>query len=149
MDKIYLKLKQSISLTLQEDTWAFHENDLLIIEKVGEKVTITNDGYGKTNRHISEVWRLNEIRYNKLTCIKDMTYELTILNPNLIGAKFQGSNTLWTELSSDMRVDTRGMIFDDVSVEYIRDEKIKKLSALLSENKINKDDELINKILDI
>ncbi len=127
MDKIYLKLKKSISLNLQDDNWAFHEGDLLVIENIGEKLMVMNDGYGKQTRHVNDVWRLNEVVYKNLIDIKEITYELTTLKPNLISVKFKGENTLWLELSGDTRNDIMNLIFDDVTIEYLRDEKLEKL----------------------
>lgn len=121
----YLRLKESISLQLPDDNWAFHEDDVLVIEKIGVKVTTMNIS-GSINRTISESWRLNEVRYNKLIDFisEPKKYELEILKPNIIDTKFQGKNTLWVPLSSS---DSYNNIFEDVTIQYLREDKIKSL----------------------
>ena len=120
----YLRLKESISIHLPDDNWAFHEDDVIVIEKVGLKLFEMNVS-GTITKSVNDCWRLNQIRYNKLVKFEPTCeYEIEILTPNLIDAKFKGRNTLWIPIASS---DQYTHIFEDVTTQYIREEKIKNL----------------------
>lgn len=127
--KIYLKIKTDISISLQDSSWCFYENDILIIENIGEELIINDNGYGKIEKIVNIVWRLNEIIYNKILCIVDIKYKLTSLYPNLINATYR-KNCKDIKLSNIIDND----IFEDISIVYNRDEKIDKV---LKSNKLS------------
>lgn len=120
--KIYLKARTDIDISLQDSSWCFYENDILIIEHIGEEVFINDDGYGKKERIVCKVWRLNEVIYNKLVDIIDVRFEITSLYPNLINATYKknSKNIKLSDVIDDY-------LFEDISRVYNRDEKIEKI----------------------
>lgn len=150
MNKIYLKLKRDISILVADGNWSLHTGDMLVLQKIGTRSEIKrndyrpneyihNDSYlligfeyktikdisqvlkGKTNTEYHMVWQdCNSVDtlitistgkplYHSIT----YTYSQIVFNSKLNKA-----------IVDNIRIDD---VFDDVSVEYNRDNKLKEI----------------------
>ena len=48
MDKIYLRLKQNISVLVHDGNWSLREGDMIVLQKIGVRTIAVNEDYKPT-----------------------------------------------------------------------------------------------------
>lgn len=135
--KKYLKVKvEHLSVTLQDTSWGFYKDTIFVFESVGWLVEYIAPDWNRKTEYISkECIRLNKIIYDKLVEFHPETrYEITEIEPNVINADFHYNYgaPYYKNLNCNAElimndIDILNELFEDVSLEYNREEKITNL----------------------
>ncbi len=147
-DKIYLRLKRNISILLPDGNWALHVGDMIVLKKIGIKSTTITPEFSSTIYLNEDSYLLTEIEYNTIKDIKAVFEGDTkgILEYHMVRAKYNSVDTIiylenlpytYSQIVKNEKDFnylypyrdnvTIKDIFEDVSLEYNRNRKIKKL----------------------
>ena len=143
MNKTYLKLKRDISILVADGNWSLHCDDMIVFQKIGTRSEIKRNEY-KTNEYIhSDSYLLTGFEYRTIKDITSMEYHTVWNECNSVdtlitistGKPYYNSKTYtysdMIQLNNDgfplvlsLKFDD---MFEDVSIQYNRHNKIKEL----------------------
>jgi hypothetical protein len=144
MNKIYLRLKQNISVLVNDGNWSLREGDMIVLQKIGVRTIAINEDYKPTRYETKDCYLTTGFEYKKLVNISE------IFKDKNAEAKYK---MVWEECNNvDMLItishqppgvpygSTRGPYtftdiienfslfiphwFDDVSIQYNRENKL-------------------------
>lgn len=144
MDKIYLRLKQNISVLVHSGNWSLREGDMIVLQKIGVRTTTINedhkpnqyetkDCYLTTGFEYKKLVNMSEIFNNKADVGKyemvwedcnnvDMLMTISYQPPGVPYGASRGPYTYTDIVENFSRFITEW--FDDVSVQYNRENKL-------------------------
>lgn len=136
IDNIYLVLKRKITILVQ-DNWALFPGDMLVFEKIGTRTIEKLSMHSSSTYITTPSYRLNYFEYENIKDFHTGETILTVNKCNSIDPKFKVSlpnysQTDWSTydemiLSGGVGIYTIDEIFEDVSIKYNREEKLKKI----------------------
>jgi hypothetical protein len=145
MNKIYLKLKKDISIIISDGNWHLNIGDMIVLQKIGTKSKIIRNEYkAKATEYIhsDDSYILTGFEY---TTIKDITSlechtvwkecnSVDTLITISTGKPYYHSRTCtYSEIISNNKLNTildnirHDDLFEDLSIIYNRDNKIKEI----------------------
>lgn len=144
MNKIYLRLKKRMSILLDDGWWSLDPGDMIVLQKVGIKTTELNESHSPTKYIKSDCYLTSAIEYKKIknfvaimrdknleieyhmdwkeTCAIDSIMRVSIDSPYYSLSKSRTYSEM-IESGYIKSVD----VFDDVSLQYNREEKLNEL----------------------
>lgn len=72
MDKIYLRLKQNISVLVHDGNWSLREGDMIVLQKIGVRTIAINEDYKPTRYETKDCYLTTGFEYNKLVNISEL-----------------------------------------------------------------------------
>ena len=144
MDKIYLRLKQNISVLVHDGNWSLREGDMIVLQKIGVRTIAITEVYKPTRYETKDCYLTVAFEYKKLVNISE------IFKGKNIEAKYE---MCWEECNNvDMLITISHQVpgvpygaqrgpytytdllenlpqfipqwFDDVSLQYNRENKL-------------------------
>jgi hypothetical protein len=143
MNKIYLKLKRDISILVADGYWSIHCGDMIVLQKNGTRSEIKRNERSANEYIHSDSYLLTGFEYKTIKDIISMEYHTVWNECNSVdtlitistGSPYYHSRTYNyydileltksnTPLVDKFRYDD---IFEDVSIPYNRDNKLKEI----------------------
>ena len=144
MDKIYLRLKQNISVLVHDGNWSLREGDMIVLQKIGVRTIAINEDFKPTRYDTKDCYLTTGFEYNKLVNISELfnntadigKYEMTWQECNNVdmlmtishqqpGVPYGSTRGPYTY--TDIVEHLSQFIprwFDDVSLQYNRENKL-------------------------
>lgn len=72
MDKIYLRLKQNISVLVHDGNWSLREGDMIVLQKIGVRTIAINEDFKPTRYDTKDCYLTTGFEYNKLVNISEL-----------------------------------------------------------------------------
>lgn len=143
MNKTYLRLKKDISILVADGNWSIHTGDMIVLQKIGTRSEIKRNQY-KADEYIhKDSYLLTGFEYRTIKDIITMEYHTVWNECNSVdtliristGKPYYNSNTYtysdMIQLNNDGFSLVRDLkfedVFEDVSMQYNRHNKIKEL----------------------
>lgn len=143
MNKNYLRLKRDISIIVSDGNWSLHTGDMIVFQKIGTKSEVKVNEF-KPNEYIhKDSYLLTGFEYRTIKDIKSMEYHTVWNECNSVdtlitistGKPYYNSRTCTyseiIQLNNDGFSLVRDLkfedVFEDVSIQYNRHNKIKEL----------------------
>jgi hypothetical protein len=143
MNKTYLRLKRDISILVADGNWSLHCDDMIVFQKIGVRSEVKVNEYSPHEYIHSDSYLLTGFEYRTIKDITSMEYHtvwnecnsvdtlITIStgkplyhNRTCTYAEIISNNKLNITIVDNIRLDD---IFEDVSIQYNRHNKIKEL----------------------
>ncbi len=148
MNKIYLRLKKGISILLDDGWWSLDIGDMIVLQKIG--IMVLNEPYQSSNYIKSDCYLTSAIEYKTIKNIEqafnkdeETEYHMKWEDRNCINSQikismgvphYQSSKilTYFEMLKTPVlipfpKVTTMEDVFEDVSLQYNRDTKLKEI----------------------
>lgn len=144
MDKIYLRLKQNISVLVHDGNWSLREGDMIVLQKIGVRTIAINEDFKPTRYDTKDCYLTTGFEYNKLVNISELfnntadigKYEMTWQECNNVdmlmtishqqpGVPYGSTRGPYTY--TDLVENLSQFIptwFEDVSLQYNRENKL-------------------------
>lgn len=143
MNKIYLRLKRDISILVSDGNWSLNTGDMIVFQKIGTRSEIKRNEY-KADEYIhSDSYLLTGFEYKTIKDIISSEYHTVCNECNSVdtlitistGKPYYNSKTYtysdMIQLNNDGFSLVRDLkfedVFEDVSIQYNRHNKIKEL----------------------
>jgi hypothetical protein len=143
MNKTYLRLKRDISILVADGNWSIHTGDMIVLQKIGTKSEVKVNQF-KANEYIhSDSYLLTGFEYRTIKDIKSMEYHTvwnecnsvdTLITISTGKPLYHSRTCTYSEIISNNKLNIAIVdnirhddVFDDVSIQYNRDNKIKEL----------------------
>jgi hypothetical protein len=147
--KIYLRLKRNISILVDDGNWSLHTGDMIVLEKIGIR-TIEKQERFKSTQYISQdSYLLRGFEYENFKNVKEAfdgnpEYHMvwkdcfsvdTLIRVTNDGPNYETSNSVtYSEMLDNNKFNHRFFgkftmedVFEDVSIKYNREEKLKNI----------------------
>ena len=143
MNKIYLKLKIDISILVADGYWSLHCGDMIVLHKIGTKSEVKRNDYSPNEYIHKDSYLLTGFEYRTIKDITSMEYHTVWNECNSVDtlitistgkplyhsrtctySEIISNNKLNITIVDNIRLDD---IFEDVSIQYNRHNKIKEL----------------------
>lgn len=72
MDKIYLRLKQNISVLIRDGNWSLREGDMIVLQKIGVRTIAINEDYKPTRYETTDCYLTTAFEYKKLVNMSEI-----------------------------------------------------------------------------
>jgi hypothetical protein len=144
MDKIYLRLKQNISVLVHSGNWSLREGDMIVLQKIGVRTIAINEDHKPTQYETKDCYLTTGFEYKKLVNMSeilnnkadvgiyemvwedcnnvDMLMTISYQPPGVPYGASRGPYTYTDIVENFSRFITEW--FDDVSVQYNRENKL-------------------------
>ena len=143
MNKIYLRLKRDISILVADGYWSLNNGDMIVLQKVGTKSEIKRNEY-KANEYIhSDSYLLTGFEYKTIKDIISMEYHTvwnecnsvdTLITISTGKPLYHSRTCTYSEIISNNKLNITIVdnikhddVFEDVSIKYNRDNKLKQI----------------------
>ena len=143
MNKIYLRLKRDISILVADGNWSLHTGDMIVLQKIGTKSEIKRNEY-KANEYIhSDSYLLTGFEYKTIKDIMSMEYHTvwnecnsvdTLITISTGKPLYHSRTCTYSEIISNNKLNITIVdnirhddVFEDVSITYNRDNKLKEI----------------------
>lgn len=147
MNRIYLRLKKDMSILVSDGNWSLHTGDMLVFQKIGTKSEIKRNEYSANEYIHTDSYLLVGFEYKTIKDIKaafegNTEYHMVWKECNSVdtliklstGAPLYHSKELtyseilkYKDKQTPLLKDTYEYYFDDVSLPYNRDNKLKEI----------------------
>ncbi len=142
MNKIYLKLKKDISILVADGYWSLHFGDMIVLHKIGTKSEIKRNEYSPNEYIHTDSYLLTGFEYRT---IKDITMEYhtvwnecnsvdTLITISTGKPLYHSRTCTYSEIISNNKLNITIVdnirhddVFEDVSLAYNRDNKLKEI----------------------
>lgn len=144
MNKIYLRLKQNISVLVHDGNWSLREGDMIVLQKIGVRTIAITEVYKPTRYETKDCYLTTGFEYKKLVNISeiykgknveakhemvwedcnnvDMLITISYQPPGVPYGSTRGPYT-YTDLLENL-TQFIPQWFDDVSLQYNRENKL-------------------------
>lgn len=143
MNKIYLRLKRDISILVEDGNWSLHCGDMIVLQKNGTRSEIKRNEY-KANEYIhSDSYLLTGFEYKTIKDIMSMEYHTvwnecnsvdTLITISTGKPLYHSRTCTYSEIISNNKLNITIVdnirhddVFEDVSITYNRDNKLKEI----------------------
>lgn len=143
MNKTYLKLKRDISILVVDGNWSLNPDDMIVLQKIGTKSEIKHNEYSPHEYIHKDSYLLTGFEYKTIKDITSMEYHTVWNDCNSVdtlitissGKPYYNSRTY--TYSDMIQLNNDGFslvvslkfedIFEDVSIQYNRNNKLEEL----------------------
>lgn len=151
MNKIYLRLKKDISILVADGNWSLHTGDMIVLKKIGTKSEIKRNEYSPNEYINTDSYLLTGFEYRTFKDVKaafegnkeEYNYHMVWYKCNSVdtlitistGKPYYNSKTY--TYSDMIKLNNDGFslvlnlkyddVFEDLSLTYNRDNKLKKI----------------------
>jgi len=143
MNKIYLRLKRDISILVADGYWSLHNGDMIVLQKIGTRSEIKRNEY-KANEYIhSDSYLMTGFEYRTIKDIISMEYHTvwnecnsvdTLITTSTGKPLYHSRTCTYSEIISNNKLNITIVdnikhddVFEDVSITYNRDNKLKEI----------------------